>query len=53
MQSLLLSKIENPKDFRSFSKTQLIQLVEELRNEIITVIAQREGHLGASLGVVE
>ena len=53
MQPLLLSKIENPKDFRSFSKTQLLQLVEELRNEIITVIAQREGHLGASLGVVE
>ena len=51
--SIILTKIENPKEYRNYSKTQLIQLVEDQRNEIITVIAQREGHLGASLGVVE
>ena len=51
--AIIVVKNRKPKDFRSFSKTQLLQLVEELRNEIITVIAQREGHLGASLGVVE
>ena len=49
MQPLLLSKIENSKDFRSFSKTQLLQLVEELRNES-TAIAQREGHWCKSWG---
>ena len=53
MQSKLLSTISQPSDFRSFNIQQLQLLVNEVRQEIIEVIAQREGHLGASLGVVE
>ena len=53
MQSNLLSTITHPADLRSLSLEQLEVLSEELRNEIISVIAEREGHLGASLGVVE
>ena len=53
MTKKLLSSISHPRDFRSFSQIQLQQLVDELRAEIIEVVAEREGHLGASLGVVE
>lgn len=53
MSASLLSTITSPADFRNFSLAQLHDLVKELRAEIIQVVAKREGHLGASLGVVE
>ncbi len=53
MTKPLLPSISHPRDFRSFRPLQLQQLVDELRAEIIQVVSQREGHLGASLGVVE
>ena len=53
MQSSLLSTITQPADLRALSPEQLEVLAVELRQEIISVIAEREGHLGASLGVVE
>ena len=49
----LLSKIHNPTDVRKLSENQLPQLAKELRNFIIDIVSQKEGHLGASLGVVE
>ena len=49
----LLDNISNPKDLRKLNPTQLPQLAKELREFIINVIATKEGHLGASLGVVE
>lgn len=49
----LLAHINSPKDLRELSKTQLPQLALELRNFIIDIVATKEGHLGASLGVVE
>ncbi|MAZ25949.1 MAG: 1-deoxy-D-xylulose-5-phosphate synthase [Cytophagaceae bacterium] len=49
----LLDTIDDPKDFRDFSLEQLQQLSEELRRFIIDIVAVKEGHLGASLGVVE
>ncbi|MDP3313812.1 1-deoxy-D-xylulose-5-phosphate synthase [Lutibacter sp.] len=49
----LLAHINSPKDLRKLSKTQLPQLALELRNFIIDIVATKEGHLGASLGVVE
>lgn len=53
MQNALLSLIESPYDLRKCSLADLSQLAEELRAEIIQVVAAQEGHLGASLGVVE
>ena len=53
MTKPLLADISHPRDFRSFDPLQLQQLVDELRTEIIQVVSEREGHLGASLGVVE
>ncbi|MFS4466445.1 1-deoxy-D-xylulose-5-phosphate synthase [Maribacter sp. 2210JD10-5] len=49
----LLDHITNPKDLKKLSKEQLRQLAQELRNFIIDIVATKEGHLGASLGVVE
>jgi 1-deoxy-D-xylulose-5-phosphate synthase len=49
----LLNNISNPKDLRKLSPAQLPQLAKELRDFIIDVVATKEGHLGASLGVVE
>jgi len=45
--------IDNPKDLRNLSKEQLPQVAKELRDFIIDIVATKEGHLGASLGVVE
>ena len=49
----LLSKINNPTDLRKLSENQLPQLAKELREFIINIVSKKEGHLGASLGVVE
>jgi 1-deoxy-D-xylulose-5-phosphate synthase len=49
----LLNNISAPKDLRKLSPSQLPQLAKELREFIIDVIATKEGHLGASLGVIE
>ncbi len=49
----LLNKINNPKDLRQLSTDALPQLAQELRQFIINIVATKEGHLGASLGVVE
>ena len=50
---MFLSKIQSPKDLRKLSLDQLQGLAEELREYIIKVVSENEGHLGASLGVVE
>lgn len=53
MSENLLSHIQNPEDLRQLSEIQLPQLARELREFIIDIVAVKEGHLGASLGVVE
>ena len=49
----LLNYITYPEDLRKLSVDQLSQLAKELREFIIDIVATKEGHLGASLGVVE
>ncbi len=49
----LLDNIQYPEDLRKLREDQLPQLAKELRKFIIDVVATKEGHLGASLGVVE
>ncbi|WP_297517049.1 1-deoxy-D-xylulose-5-phosphate synthase [Flavobacterium sp.] len=49
----LLAQIQSPSDLRQLDIAQLEQLAQELREKIIGVVAVKEGHLGASLGVVE
>jgi 1-deoxy-D-xylulose-5-phosphate synthase len=53
MKNSLLSHIFNPTDLRQLDEAQLPQLAQELRDFIIDIVAVKEGHLGASLGVIE
>ena len=53
MNNQLLNHINYPEDLKKLSENQLPQLAKELRDFIIDIVATKEGHLGASLGVVE
>lgn len=49
----LIKQINFPADLRKFKKDDLRQISEELRDELIDVVSETGGHLGAGLGVVE
>jgi len=53
MATSLLDEIHFPEDLRKLAPGQLPELAIELRKFIIDIVATKEGHLGASLGVVE
>ncbi|RSC95096.1 1-deoxy-D-xylulose-5-phosphate synthase [Tenacibaculum singaporense] len=53
MPKKLLKNIDFPSDVRKLTPENLPQLAKELREFIIDVVSTKEGHLGASLGVVE
>ncbi|REH56203.1 1-deoxy-D-xylulose-5-phosphate synthase [Tenacibaculum gallaicum] len=53
MSNDLLKNIQIPADLRKQTSEELPQLAQELREFIIDVVSTKEGHLGASLGVVE
>ena len=53
MSNNLLSNINSTSDLRLLDEGQLPQLAQELRDFIIDIVAVKEGHLGASLGVIE
>ncbi|WP_116968335.1 1-deoxy-D-xylulose-5-phosphate synthase [Blastomonas sp. UPD001] len=49
----LLDTVKTPADLRQLKPTQLRQLADELRQEVISAVSVTGGHLGAGLGVVE
>ena len=49
----LIKQINFPSDLRKFKKESLKQISDELRDELIDVVSETGGHLGAGLGVVE
>jgi|TARA_B110000027_G_scaffold100602_1_gene106443 1-deoxy-D-xylulose-5-phosphate synthase len=49
----LLEQINYPVDLRKLKKEQLDQVSKELREELVNVVSETGGHLGAGLGVVE
>ena len=51
--SNFLNKIQNPTQLRLLKQDDLPILAKELRDFIINIVATKEGHLGASLGVIE
>ncbi len=53
MKARLLEHINSPADLKKLNIQELKQLAKELREFIINIVATKEGHLGASLGVVE
>jgi 1-deoxy-D-xylulose-5-phosphate synthase len=49
----LLDRVRSPADLRDIPESELHQLAEELRAEMIDAVSVTGGHLGAGLGVVE
>ncbi|MFV0573461.1 MAG: 1-deoxy-D-xylulose-5-phosphate synthase [Xanthomarina gelatinilytica] len=49
----ILKSINSTEELRKLPIMQLPELAKELRQFIIQIVATKEGHLGASLGVVE
>ena len=49
----LLDQINYPVDLRKLKRHQLKQVSNELREELVNVVSETGGHLGAGLGVVE
>src|SRR5580698_7471343 len=49
----LLDQIDNPSALRQLPRSDLKQVADELRQELIDVVSVTGGHLGAGLGVVE
>jgi len=49
----LLDQVRLPADLRKLPESDLPQLAEELRQELIDAVSVTGGHLGAGLGVVE
>ena len=49
----LLSSITYPGDLRQLDISQLSQLCDELRSDIVNELSVNPGHLASSLGVVE
>ena len=49
----LIKQINFPADLRKFKKDDLKQISDELRDELVDVVSETGGHLGAGLGVVE
>ncbi|KUO57652.1 MAG: 1-deoxy-D-xylulose-5-phosphate synthase [Sphingomonadales bacterium BRH_c3] len=52
-QTPLLDKVSFPADLRQLDKSELRQLSDELRAEVIDAVGTTGGHLGSGLGVVE
>ncbi len=48
-----IKQINFPSDLRKYKKENLKQISNELRDELIDVVSETGGHLGAGLGVVE
>ena len=53
MNKKILDRINYPSDLRKLKRNQLKQVSEELRDELIDVVSETGGHLGAGLGVIE
>ncbi len=53
MNNSLLKNIKSPEDIKGLSFEQLDELSEEIRETLISTVAQNGGHLASNLGVVE
>ncbi len=53
MAGRLLDQIDKPSDLKPLTYEELLQVAQEARDTIISVITERGGHLASNLGVVE
>lgn len=52
-KKILLSKIHSPQNLKNLTQSEIQQLAQEIRKEIINVVGKNGGHLASNLGVVE
>ena len=53
LQTPLLDQLNTPEQLRALHVSQLVELADELRHDVIKAVSQTGGHLGAGLGVIE
>ena len=53
MASRLLDRIDGPSDLKALTREEMVQVAQEIRDTIVSVITERGGHLASNLGVVE
>ena len=51
--SQILPSINSPQDLQRLSDSELKQLAQEMRNELVRVLSIRPAHFASNLGVVE
>src|SRR5260370_18855487 len=51
--SEILSRIHSPADLHQLSETELHELAQEMRDELVRVLSIRPAHFASNLGVVE
>ncbi|MFN9719589.1 MAG: 1-deoxy-D-xylulose-5-phosphate synthase [Planctomycetota bacterium] len=49
----ILSGIRSPKDMQRLSDAQLVQLSNEIRETLLTIVSDRAAHFASNLGVIE
>jgi len=49
----ILDRVNSPADLRALTPSELIQLAEEIRTEMVNTVTKTGGHLASSLGTVE
>lgn len=49
----LLTTIRSPRDVKRLTRTELVLLAQEIREELVRVVSQTGGHIASNLGVVE
>ena len=50
---MLLENVRSPKDIQSLSLEETADLAQQIRDKLITTVAERGGHLASNLGAVE
>ena len=53
MNYQILPRIRSPKDLKSLSREELLQLTAEVREALVSVVTSRSAHFASNLGVVE
>jgi 1-deoxy-D-xylulose-5-phosphate synthase len=48
-----LADIDSPSDLKNIARTNLPEVAQEIRDQIVDVVSRNGGHLASSLGVVE
>lgn len=49
----VLDRIKGPADLKSLTHSELSELADELRTELVNIVTKTGGHLASSLGVIE